>query len=82
MILNIVKIGNSQGIRIPKNLLKECGISGKVDVEVKNHNLFIKPVNTRKDWEKAFKKMHEEKDDKLIIEDNVDLDFVNGEWEW
>ncbi len=82
MILDIVKIGNSQGIRIPKSILEECGIAEKVEVEVKNHNIFIKPINPRSGWEESFKKMRKNDDDKLLIEDNVDLDNVEGDWEW
>lgn len=80
MLVDIIKIGNSQGIRIPKNILKECDISNQVEVEVKNHNIFIKPVNPRKNWEQFFKKMNENKDDKMLIKDNISLDL--GDWEW
>ena len=33
MKTQIIQIGNSQGIRIPKVLLEESGISGEVDLE-------------------------------------------------
>ena len=82
MILDIVKIGNSQGIRIPKIILEECGISEQIDIEVKNHSILIKPVNPRKNWEEAFKKMRKNEDDKMLIDDNVDLENEDGEWEW
>ena len=55
MILDIVQIGNSQGIRIPKSILEECGINKKIDLEVKNNTITIKPVEIRKGWEEAFK---------------------------
>lgn len=42
MILDIVQIGNSQGIRIPKSILEECGINKKIDLEVKNNTITIK----------------------------------------
>jgi antitoxin MazE len=48
MILDIVQIGNSQGIRIPKSILEECGINKKIDLEVKNNTITIKPVEIRK----------------------------------
>ena len=32
----------------------------------------------REDWEKAFKMMHDSYDDKLIVDDNIDLEI--GEW--
>ena len=82
MILDIVKIGNSQGIRIPKNILEECGISEQIDIEVKIHSILIKPVNPRKNWAESFKKMRENEDDKMLIDDNIDLENEDGEWEW
>ena len=80
MIIDIVQIGNSQGIRIPKNILEECGINEKIDLEVKNNTITIKPVDVRKGWEEAFKEMNVKGDDTLIIEDSIDID--NGGWEW
>ena len=82
MILDIVKIGNTQGIRIPKNILEECGISEQIDIEVKNHSILIKTVNPRKNWAESFKKMRENEDDKMLIDDNIDLENEDGEWEW
>jgi len=36
MEMNIINTGNSQGIRIPAQLLKQLGINGVVDVEIVN----------------------------------------------
>ena len=35
----IIRIGNSQGIRIPKPLLEQSGITGDVEIEVEDNNL-------------------------------------------
>ena len=82
MIIDIVKIGNSQGIRIPKSILQECGITKKIDLEVKGHDICLKPVNPRVGWEKAFKKMRDNEDDQLLIDDTIDLDNEGEDWEW
>ena len=34
MQLDVVKIGNSKGIRIPKAILKQCQIEDQVDLNV------------------------------------------------
>ena len=34
MQANVVQIGNSKGIRIPAAVLKQCGIAGKVELEI------------------------------------------------
>ncbi|MBI4753482.1 hypothetical protein HY793_03825 [Candidatus Desantisbacteria bacterium] len=37
-------------------------------------------VTTRKEWGQAFKKMHEYKEDQIIIDDTVDLEMEGWEW--
>ena len=43
MEINIVKIGNSQGIRIPKAILKQVGLDKKARLVVENGTLIILP---------------------------------------
>jgi len=82
MKVAIIPIGNSKGIRIPKAILKQCHIEKDVDLEVKGNSIVIKSIKKepRKNWEQYFKKMKENEDDNLIIDDKVDLDMVNWEW--
>lgn len=82
MRATVVPIGNSKGIRIPKKILEECQIEKEVFLEVKNKNIIIKPVKAepRKNWDKSFKEMRELNDDRLIIDDNIDLDMAGWEW--
>ncbi len=37
----IVKIGNSQGVRIPKPLLEQVGLNGAVQLEVEADHLIL-----------------------------------------
>ncbi|MEW6104620.1 MAG: AbrB/MazE/SpoVT family DNA-binding domain-containing protein [bacterium] len=82
MKTNIVAIGNSKGIRIPKVILKQCNIKDSVILELDKDKIIIIPEHkkARSNWEKAFKDMKDNKDDKLLIDDNVDLNI--GDWEW
>ncbi len=82
MKASIIPIGNSKGIRIPKVLLEQCHIGNIVDLEVKRKSIVIKPIKQkpRKNWDQAFQKMHENKEDQLIIDDNIDLDMEDWEW--
>lgn len=43
MKTSIVKIGNSQGVRIPKVILNQIDMHGPVVIEVKNNSLVITP---------------------------------------
>ncbi len=60
----VIKIGNSQGIRIPKPLLQQTGITDDVELEVDEDKIIIRPIlNPRKGWEKAFQVMAENGDE-------------------
>ena len=41
MITSIITIGNSKGVRIPKPLLKESGLSGEVDIKATKGKISI-----------------------------------------
>lgn len=82
MRAHIIQIGNSKGIRIPKALLELCHITSNVEVEVKGNTLLVHPVKLapRANWEKAFQQTREYQEDRLLMDDLVDLDL--GSWEW
>ena len=82
MKVNIVSIGNSKGIRIPKSILDQCNFTKEADLEVENNKLVIKPVKkkTREGWGSAFKLMHERKEDVVLVDDSLDIEMNNWEW--
>jgi len=84
MRARIVKIGNSQGVRIPKPLLDQAGIVDDVELEVRENQIIIRPVsNPRSGWEAAFSKMSELGDDVLVDGmDNISHSWDEEEWEW
>jgi antitoxin MazE len=81
MKVSIIKIGNSQGLRIPKPILEQCGLTHEVELEVHDRELIIKPVgHPRQDWDKAFSAMARNGGDKLIETPGSRWD--RDEWEW
>jgi len=77
----IIQIGNSQGVRIPKPIIQQCGFENEVEFEVQEKKLIIKPApKVRNGWVKAFKAMATNNDDKLIEFPNNQWD--DEEWEW
>ena len=84
MRASIVRIGNSQGIRIPKVVLEQTRLHGEVELEVKDRKIVISPVKKpRQDWDRQFKLMAERGDDKLLDSEVVSLtSFDEKEWEW
>ncbi len=78
----IVKIGNSQGIRIPKPLLEQSGISMDVEIEVYDDRLVLRPaLQPRTGWKEAFAAMAEAGDDTLLDAINS-TEWEHSEWEW
>ena len=70
MELSVINIGNSKGIRLSKTILEKYQIQDKIELILEKEFIILKPnVEPRKNWEKAFKKMHENGDDKLLIDD-------------
>ena len=84
MRAHIVRIGNSQGIRIPKPLLDQTGIKDDVDLEVDKNRIIIRPIsNPRPGWDNAFKTMAQNHDDVLINgNDNISHSWDDEEWQW
>lgn len=70
MEVSIIKIGNSKGFRLSKTLIEKYNIKDKVELILEKGHIIIKPITKpRKNWEKAFKEMHENGDDKLYFND-------------
>lgn len=81
MLLDIVKIGNSKGVRLPSVVLKECNITSQVNIEVSDGKIIMYPVKQpRAGWGKAFKKMHTAGDDAQIISEGVSEEVEDWEW--
>jgi len=84
MRARVVKIGNSQGIRIPKSLLEQTGIMNDVELEVEKNQIIIRPIsNPRTGWDNAFKTMADRGDDALINgDDSISHSWDQEEWQW
>ncbi len=85
MKANIIQIGNSQGIRLPKALLQECGLNehDSVEVVVKKNQIIIKPYEgPRTGWAEAFQEMARAGDDHLLEIGDLENEWDQEEWEW
>ncbi len=70
MEVSVIKIGNSKGIRLSKTLIEKYNIKDSVDLILEKGQIVIKPLSKpRKGWEKAFKEMAKNGDDKLLVND-------------
>ena len=80
----LIKIGNSQGIRIPKLLLEQSRIGEEVELKLERNQIVVCAVHpARRHWEDAFKAMGERGDDGLLDgEVAVSTSWDEEEWEW
>ncbi len=80
----IVKIGNSQGIRIPKLLLEQTNLEDEVELEVQEGKIVVRPLHkTRHQWDEAFRAMSLRGDDELLDGDvQISTEWDEEEWEW
>ena len=80
MELSIIQIGNSKGFRLSKSLIERYNIKDKVEIILEKGYVILKPISKpRKDWETAFKEMHENGDDLLLFNDVFENENP-GEW--
>lgn len=85
METSIIKIGNSQGLIIPKRMLNQLGANRKMEIQLKDGGLFIMPIhdNPRQGWAEVFanasKAGHRTEGDPFDIIEN---EFDREEWTW
>ena len=70
MEASIIKIGNSKGLRLSKTILEKYNIKDKVELILEKGQIVLRPVSKpRSGWEDEFKKIAENNDDQLLIDD-------------
>ena len=79
-----VRIGNSQGIRIPKVLIEQRQLGTDGELEVEDKTLIIRSASVpRQGWDEKFKSMAAAGDDALL---DGELDSTSSwdeeEWQW
>ncbi len=83
MKVDIIRIGNSQGLRIPKPILKQVGFSREVELEVKEDHLIIRRAHApRVGWHERFAKMNASDKDDTFEDVNLSTAWDENEWEW
>lgn len=80
MVISVVQIGNSRGIRFPKFVLDTFRVKDKIDMEVTEKGILLTPIKAtpRVGWAEAFCAMHKNEDDKLEAIPESEA----FEWEW
>ncbi len=81
MIVSVIPIGNSKGIRIPKKILDELDVRDRLDMEIEEESIVLRPIKStaREGWETAFLEMKKKGEDALIMDDEENSELI---WEW
>lgn len=78
----VIKIGNSRGIRIPRTLLEQAGLTDEVDMIVEGNKLIIHSARLpRQGWAAQFTAMAEHGDDQLL-DQAISTQWDVDEWTW
>ncbi len=81
----LIRIGNSQGVRIPKAIIEQAQLEDKELIfKISDEGLLIQPLRKpRKDWKKEFDKILKIKGIDPIDQEWLDAPLTDNEdWEW
>jgi antitoxin MazE len=83
MKTDLIRIGNSRGIRIPKPLIEQCGLGKTVELRIEKDRLVISPARRpRQAWEEAFRAAGPATNDEIVLETMDPNEFDLTEWKW
>lgn len=82
MKARLVRIGNSRGVRLPKPLIEEAGLSDAVELLVRDGAIVIASAQLpRSSWALAAKRLRQRGKDRLLDPPSTTR-FDEEEWEW
>lgn len=82
MKTRLVRIGNSRGIRLPKPLIEEAGLSDEVEIKAQEGSIVILPlIGVRRGWAEAARQLRGRKGDQLLQESGGTR-FDDEDWKW
>jgi antitoxin MazE len=78
----LIRIGNSRGIRIPKPFIAQCRLGDVVELRLTRAGLLVAPYRRpRHGWKKAFAASDLSKQ-RLLLKQTVRNAFDKEDWEW
>jgi antitoxin MazE len=84
MNLELIDIGNSKGIRLPKPVIEACGIEKFMQLIIEDGKIIISPLKSlRAGWNEAFKKAGLDESSSASTEfSQIPNDFDHNDWTW
>ncbi|HUO61597.1 MAG TPA: AbrB/MazE/SpoVT family DNA-binding domain-containing protein [Candidatus Acidoferrales bacterium] len=82
MKTTIRRMGNSQGVLIPKPFLTQLGLENEVEMEVENDAIVLRRPRqkAREGWAEASKALAESGDDALVMGEFANADDAEFSW--
>ncbi len=82
MKARLVRIGNSRGIRLPKAIIAQAGLTDEVEIGVRDGAVVIaRTSSARSGWADAARQMRQREDDRLL-DIPTPTRFDEKEWQW
>jgi len=79
----LVRIGNSQGVRIPKVVLEQLKLTDTIELEIQDDQLIVRPSKAvRANWAAQFQHMADQGDDQLFDTAPIRTQWEETEWHW
>jgi antitoxin MazE len=82
MKARLVQIGNSRGVRLPKPLIEQAGLTDEVELRVRGNTVIIVARKTpRAGWAEAARQLSASGGDRLL-DDPSPTHFDETDWRW
>jgi antitoxin MazE len=82
MKTRLVRIGNSRGVRLPKAVIAQAGLTEEVELGVRDGAVIIaRTTSVRSGWADAAKRMRGRDEDRLLDAPSPTR-FDEKEWQW
>jgi len=84
MKVELIRIGNSRGVRIPKSVIDQCGFEGAIELRVEDGRVILaRDRRPREGWKEALEAAGDSSSaDELLLDGIPEQEFDRDEWTW
>ena len=80
MKIRLVRIGNSRGVRLPKTIIAQAGLTDEVELGVRDGAVVIaRTTSARLGWAEAARQMRQ-RDEDFLLDPPIPTLFDEREW--
>ena len=84
MKVELIRMGNSRGVRIPKSVIDQCGFAGCIELRVEDGRVILaRDRQPREGWKEALDAARDTiAGDELLLDGISAHEFDRNEWTW